>query len=214
MRFHIVIIVALAGITILSSGQSLSLEFSDDFESGNLDSWTSDLPEDWFVSCANANGSVFVLQPFLGGRYTTLYIDNISWTDFLMEVDMRGLCGADKGIRFRDEYLLAIRSSPFHDIVLDRPGVTVASAAFPNELGEWHHVVIQTEGARIQVRVDETLYIDVIDANPVIGGRVGLQGHTGAVGACHVQWDNFSIAGEGTINTKQSNWGSVKQLFR
>jgi hypothetical protein len=210
-------------VCLLVPARVAAIDFADDFQSGTLSSWQCNPCEDWSVTCANAEGTALVIQPFLPALLSTLCIRNLVWADFQLDVDLRGLIPTDKMVRFRyseqsgSYYYINMRSDPPNDLWLSRfdpgyPSTTLGTVPLTHQVGEWHHLTIKAEGEHIRVWVDSDLRIDATDPNPLASGTICLGGWTGAASKCGVQWDNVQIL-DLVVPAAPTTWGRVKAIY-
>jgi hypothetical protein len=210
----------LATVALITAPPALAVEFFDDFEDGNLDGWECDTCEQWFVSCANSEGTAFVMLPDTPQLASRICIGELQWTDFILDVDVRGLIGGDKGIFFHhtgvgtqdtyysvgmtmDTIFLTKRSDP------SGQGSILAQAPHPFTNWVWHHVRIEVQGPRIAVWIDGDQYFDYVDPHPLLVGGVCLEAYTGWGVASVTQWDNVFLT-EGAVSVAPSSWGQIK----
>jgi hypothetical protein len=159
-------------------------------------------------------------------RRTFLCVSCCEWGDFYLDVDIRGLDGVDKLVRFRrgadgTAYAVNLRANPLGDVRLDKvtdpdgPTTLLQGVPFPHDNGTWCHLRIHAHGARIQVWIDDTQYIDFTDPTPYLFGRLCLEGYTGGWGSCDAEWDNVmvtldGVTGIGDVDLLPSTWGRIK----
>src|SRR4051812_12869849 len=95
------LLVAITPLHIVSADSRISsipsILFSDNFDDGNADGWIVSGLGTWYIE--NGEYSVDMgTGGFLGGNST---IGDLSWTDYIYDVDVRGESGIDKIVIFR-----------------------------------------------------------------------------------------------------------------
>ena len=168
--------------------------FSTDFSDG-MRGWVPDRDSVWSVK----NGSLRGDLPDVRQLHSFIYAGSSSWTDYVVDVDVLGARGVDKGIAVRVENESGIgvdlRGPGYQDVLLHRREWKMASADVHNANGVWHHVKIEARGHRYRVWVDGTLLIDKEDprhSRPK--GRIALAAYTGGTGQSTVYYDNVIVS--------------------
>jgi len=219
---------------LISSSLAVSCVFStraqdcllmDDFELGDVNGWWEETEDD---AVEFADG---VLRIHFEGPNTLSewgVLRPCVYSDFQIDVDLRDLEAtvnkivvfhSSGSVRDFDGYGVNLRSSPWNDVVLVRrtmedQGITLASAYEVHETGEWKHVQIIMEGARIRVSVDGVERIDIVDPEPIETGWMGLAVNAGGGGEAFAEFDNFAITplNEAVANEAIS-WSAMKAHY-
>lgn len=182
--------------------------FYDDFNDSNADGWEEIIGAPWTVIDGeyeqNLSGVNVLSRTFAGDE---------SWSNYSLQVDMIGLAGVDKIIDFRRQldndswYGFVIRSnwSGEDEILLkkhanDPTGIVAAVAQYPTQRDVWYTVRVELHDENIKLYIKERsaesfdLVMDYYDVDPVVtNGKIGFTCWTGAVGACHVRYDNVIV---------------------
>jgi hypothetical protein len=207
------LVVALPGLAVQSTGIGMpntylassnasscgSILFSDDFNDGNADGWTTSGAGSWFVE----NNYYVVDMGFGSGLMGKAVAGDAAWTDYIFELDLYAEMGVDKGFRFRymDEsnyYAMDIVGSDYNFVNLVKVengvGGTLALISYESNSPEWHHAKVIVMGKRYTGFVGEDLVFDYTDTNSTIThGKIGLQGWTGAYAWDIVHFDNIVV---------------------
>jgi hypothetical protein len=106
--------------------------------------------------------------------------------------------GVDKGVVVRvmngSGLGVDLRGPGYQDVLLHRREWPMGKAPAINGNGVWHHLRIETEGARVRVFVNGELKIERGDPrNARPRGRIALAAYTGGVGECTVFYDNVVV---------------------
>lgn len=174
-----------------------NLLFADDFDDGNADGWTTSGLGTWSVE----NNEYVVDMPdgvFEKGGYAVA--GDIGWTNYSLEVDVKGTAGYDKIIRARYQdpgtfYGVNLRSGFYNDLWLHRSigGVeeVLATVPFSNSKNTWYHLSLIMEGPNIRVLVNGEVLIDHTETGVQwpTHGKIGLQGWNDAT----IHYDNVLV---------------------
>ena len=165
--------------------------FYDDFSDGNSDGWEEHLGLDgsWRVQDNEYIGSV---KYNTYGDSTYALAGNVDWTDYTLEVKVKGLLGVDKKIKFRyknygEYYELNLRSgSGYNDLVIEKISsngwTELRTMENTNEV--WYRIKVVLNGPNIKIYVNDGLKFDYINTNQTIfNGKIGLEVWPGAGGA-------------------------------
>ena len=115
-------------------------------------------------------------------------------------------------------YSVKLRTSA-QDIVLAKGPIGfrstwVASAYIEHQTDRWRRVRIDAAGPRIQVYVDDVLYIDVVDPDPLLIGWIDLGVNAGGDLVAWAEFDNVRVEPLAAVSSGSRSWGSVKALYR
>jgi hypothetical protein len=176
--------------------------FFDDFSSKTGD-WHFEGPCTWIeendVLWTSASGNrVFCLA-------TT---GDLSWTDYIYEVDVYGIAGVDKCIEFRvqdyrNHYYINLRSdwpnqgndSLYFCKIVDGTCVYYESVYWPSQNNTWYHLKVEILGNHFKVFVDDNFVHEFIDGqNTFPQGKIGLGCWTGDADTCNIRFDNVLVA--------------------
>ena len=181
-----------------SDNRTASVLFSDDFNDGNADGWTTSGDGTWFVEHHQ-----YVVDMGDGfNRRGISVAGDTGWSDYVYEVDLQAVAGVDKVVllRYQDDnnfYMMNIVGVyNFANLVRVENGVatTLVTVDYPHNNAEWHHVETIAHGNHVVAYVDGDLVINYIDSGSALThGRVGLQGWTGEQGLDVVQFDNVVV---------------------
>jgi hypothetical protein len=90
----------------------------------------------------------------------------------------------------------------------------ITASSFPNTNDEVHDIDIDVIGAAITVFVDGAELLSWQDPTPVLSGRIGLAGFTGATaGNSHNKWDNVVVTDLTGVAAKATSWSRIKKLL-
>jgi len=173
--------------------------FSDNFNDGNADGWTTIWSPGWTVT---DNKYGILLNPGLSNTVPTDELWNNSWGDYIYEVDMEAYKGTDKNLIFRFQNTSnwygihhGLGRIYFEKIV---GGVDYSSQVPSVERALYNNVVyhfkIILQGRTIQIYINDDLIFDFVDQDPVLEtGKAGLRAGTGAVFPTEVWFDNVVV---------------------
>jgi len=173
--------------------------FFDDFADGNDDGWEK-LAGSWSVQNQEYTTS-------LSGDHvwSVSAVGDVNWTDYIFEVDLKGVAGVDKCVAFRftdmdNHYGVNIRSDfAGQDQVLLTKNLNGTPSElqvvdYPSQNNTWYHLKVVVIGDNIKVSVDDNLLIDYTDTGTTLTqGRIALVGWTGEVGIDEVRYDNVLV---------------------
>ena len=167
--------------------------FATDFSDG-MRGWVPDRDGVWSVRYGALRGDL----PDGKQIRSFIYAGSSSWGDYVVDVDVFGARGVDKGVvvRVEDEtgIGLDLRGPGYQDVVLHRREWRMGQANVQNGNGVWHHVKIEARGHHYRVWINDLLLIDKEDprrARP--RGRIALAAYTGGSGQCTVYYDNVIV---------------------
>jgi len=183
------------------------------FDGQTLDGWRSLGDAKFSVQAGALVGEV-------GGGSQSFLCSNGTYSDFILDADVKNDLPGNSGIQFRSHenaekrlfgYQIEIDPSArawsgglydearrgWLDDLSDNP---LGRAAFKN--GEWNHYRIECVGTRIRAWVNDVPTADYVDATD-LEGVIGLQVHSGK--DTKIRWKNLHIREVG-----QSSWGAVE----
>ncbi|HWR82895.1 MAG TPA: alpha/beta fold hydrolase [Candidatus Deferrimicrobium sp.] len=121
-----------------------------------------------------------------------LSVGDQTWTDYKLELDMRGDAGQDKVFSFRG-YGINFRSAPNNDVHLVGTGEDLVQS-FTNYNGTTYHFKVECVGPRIKVSINSSLVFDYIDnSSPSLSGGIKLELYSGGACAADVSFDNVVV---------------------
>jgi len=169
-----------------------SVLFADDFRT--LDAWQPDRDGVWSVT-----DGVLCGHPPDGRQERSFVVTgNEDWHDYAVDVDVCQLRGVDKGVavcvRGRRGVAVDLRGGSYQDVLLYRQEVPLGSAKVANADSVWHHLRVETRGARYTVLVNGTRVLERRDLLHMMRrGRIALAAYTGGRGECAVYYANLVV---------------------
>jgi Domain of Unknown Function (DUF1080) len=168
----------------------------DDFSDAHLAGWTADRAGVWTVQ----DGMLCAQLPDGKQQHSFLYAGDSTWIDYVVDFDVCGMRGVDKGCAVRVTPAkkglgVDLRGPGYDDLKLYVMQFPVGSASVPNRNGTWYHIRIEIRGRdRCKVAIDGNLVVDrkVHPSAPARGG-IALSAYTGGVGSCTVYYDNVVV---------------------
>ena len=169
--------------------------FQDSFDQSPSPNWAFDAEGEWRVD----NGRLRVTLPDAKQVRSFAYAGGDTWRDYVLDFDVCGVRGVDKGaaVRVEDDRKgvgIDLRGRGYDDIVMYRGWQNWARSVVKNTNGTWYHVRVYVHGNRYRVYVDDRLTIDftdIDDSRP--RGRIALAAYTGGVGECEILYDNVVV---------------------
>lgn len=166
LRQVVIVLFVCTGVMCAGGLVSADVLLQDDFEDGDLDGWTTPYGE-WDVvdDSDPEHGKV------MRGRYIHVegvppeglpyaYAGDLGWTDYVLDLDIKGIVGIDKLVLFRlsgdsagdpaDGYYNLNMRSGFNDAFLSLESCGGFSTGFPVG-NEWYHVTVEVIGDRYRV---------------------------------------------------------------
>jgi hypothetical protein len=171
------------------------LLFRDAFNDTIAEQWTMDRPEAWQI----VNGRLRATLPNEKQVRSLAYAGTDRWRDYVIDLDVCGVRGVDKGIVVRIDgesrgVGFDLRGGRYNDIVLYRGYESWARTSVANRNGVWYHVRIEVQRNHYRAFVDGERVIDFADdSNSRPRGRFALAAYTGGVGACEILFDNVEV---------------------
>lgn len=177
---------------------SAAVLFQDNFEDGDYNGWT-------------IHGGVWSVKEVAGSkRFGTTVIPtgtvfestagDVSWTDYVYEVDMIALQGTDKNVIFRvidENNKYGIHMASYNVICIERwvnGNFWDSCKGWPFSNNVVYHLKAVLQGTTIKFYVDNQLAIDFNDTvSPITHGRIGLRIGTGADAPSEVYFDNVIV---------------------
>ncbi len=154
--------------------------FKDDFQDGQPDNWQ--ITSSWYVQQA---GDIYNFSA--AGRGGAWVPAGYNWSDYAFDTDVVLNDGSlilsfdytDSG-----RYLLHLREDGLF-LVKEQPPLnyTVLAHTGPVPVGQWHRIGVKGKDGRLQVRVDDQLWIDTIDAQPLSKGTISVSTLSGSQAA-------------------------------
>jgi hypothetical protein len=169
-----------------------ALLFSDDFRT--LDAWKADRDGVWRVT-----GGVLCGRPPDGKQERSFLVAGAEdWQDYAVDVDVCQLRGVDKGLvvclRGGRGVGVDLRGGEYQDVLLYRQEVPLGSAKAANADRAWHHLRVETQGARYTVRVNGARVLERRDPlGKMRSGRIALAAYTGGRGESTVCYANLFV---------------------
>ena len=224
-----VVVVVFANSTTPALAEVL---FEDHFTNGMSEEWVSVKPVQWVE-----DGWLLSMADGSYGRdsYAFVHDGDTSWTDYELRLVADSLPAPnhdnERGdIYFRTSEIVPSYFDPrgnyyrLHMICRDPHGPTGISLA-RRRVGvdepvflfdgpapvttEPAVVVITLTGPRIQISIDGTQVVDLIDPDPLLYGGVGV----GAIWECLHRFDDVVVT-SASIPTEQTSWGQIKAMSR
>jgi len=133
-----------------------------------------------------------------------LLAGDLSWEDYVFEVEILGVDVVDKVVNFRyietgHGYGIDFRSNPYNDVVLVKATPSnrnqiLQSVHVPNYNNTWYTLAVAVKDNRIVVTIDDRIVMDYIDNDsPILHGRVGLGADLHASAISAVYFDNALV---------------------
>jgi hypothetical protein len=165
----------------------------DDFSDG-LKQWEPDRSGIWSIR----GGVLRADMPDGKQERSFLYGGSEQWSNYAVDLDVCGMRGVDKGVVVRVQggsgLGVDLRGPGYQDVLLHRREWPLGKASAVNGNAVWHHLRVETFGARVRVFVNGELKIDRGDSRVSTGsGRIALAGYTGGVGEATVYYDNVVV---------------------
>jgi hypothetical protein len=193
------------------------------------ESFDTGIDEAWRVTDPVAVQSVddVLRVQFTGPDYQVEYATatDCIYADFSLEADVRDRDGTGSawiGIRTQGSdstgYSINLRSSA-QDVVLAKGPIGfrstwIASAHIEHQTDRWRRVRIDAAGPRIQVYVDDVLYIDAVDTDPLLSGWIDLGVNAGGDWIAFAEFDNIRVEPMAAVSHSARSLGSVKAIYR
>jgi hypothetical protein len=174
--------------------------FSDDFSRPGLTGWKPDRAGVWSVR----RGVLKADLPDDRQEHSFLYTGSSDWTDYVVDVDVCGMRGADKGLAVRvveglSGIAVDLRGPGYQDVILNRREWPMGKARAINANAAWQHLRFEACEHRYRVWVNGVLLIDKTDSKRSRSrGGIALAAYTGGVGQCTVYYDNVLVTSFGS----------------
>lgn len=154
-----------------SQAASSGILFQDDFQDGQPDNWQ--ITSSWYVQQA---GDIYNFAAV--GRGGAWVPAGYNWSDYAFESDVVLNDGSlilsfdytNAGrylLHLREDGLFLVKEQPPHNY-------TVLAHTGPVPVGQWHRIGVKGKDGRLQVRVDDQLWIDTIDPQPLSKGTISV----------------------------------------
>jgi hypothetical protein len=166
--------------------------FSDDFRT--LEAWQPDRKDVWSVA-----GGVLCGRPPDGKQERSVLVAGADdWQDYAVDVDVCQALGVDKGLvvcmRGNRGIAVDLRGGEYQDLLLYRQEVRLGSARVANADSAWHHLRVETRGARYTVLVNGARVLERSDPLRVMPrGRIALAAYNGGHGESAVFFANLFV---------------------
>ncbi len=143
--------------------------FQDDFQDGQPDNWQ--VVSAWYVQ---QSGDIYVFGG--AGKGGAWLPAGANWSGYAFESDAvlnSGSLNLSFDFSEAGRYLLQLHEDGLF-LVKEKPSddYQVLAHTGPVPLGEWHRIGIKTKDGRIQVLVDDQLWIDYSDPEPISRGTI------------------------------------------
>jgi hypothetical protein len=175
--------------TLASSAELL---FREDFRT--LDAWQADRDSVWSVE----DGVLCGRLPDGKQERSFLFAGSEDWQDYALDLDLCQVRGVDKGVavcvRGGRGVAVDLRGGEYQDVLLYRQQLPLGSAKQANPDRVWHHLRVETRGARYTVLVNGVRALDRRDPlSAMRRGRIALVAYTGGHGECAVFYANVRV---------------------
>jgi hypothetical protein len=145
--------------------------FQDDFQDGQPDNWQ--VVSAWYVQ---QSGDIYVFGG--AGKGGAWLPAGANWSGYAFESDAvlnDGSLNLSFDYTSAGRYLVQLREDGLF-LVKEQPvdDYTVLAHTGPVPVGEWHRIGIKTRDGRIQVLVDDQLWIDFTDPEPISRGTIAV----------------------------------------
>jgi hypothetical protein len=155
--------------TEILPGLSGKVLFKDDFQDGDSDGWN--IISSWNVQ---QSGDVYVFGA--AGRGAALVPSGLNWSGYMLRADASRQSGTLAfGFDFNRDarYLVHINNDGVFLIKESPPdNFTILGHTGPIPAGEWRQITLGSAGGKIQIWVDQELWIDYSDQEPVTQGTI------------------------------------------
>ena len=179
------------------------------FDDGLDSSWTLYYPNgSWYINSGELHG---IAEPGSNKLFHYAINGDYSWKNILYKVKVKGVQGADKIVLFRvtnsgEAYGVNIVSpyvgggniiSLVKDLDINESGsvIDLETEYFENSSNSWYdlEIYITDEGvfSKITVKVNGTKFIETIDENPLVSGKIGVG--VWPEGVQHTVFDNIEV---------------------
>ena len=170
-----------------SQAASSGILFQDDFQDGQPDNWQ--ITSSWYVQQA---GDIYNFAAV--GRGGAWVPAGYNWSDYAFESDVvlnDGSLILSFDYTNAGRYLLHLRENGLF-LVKEQPPLnyTVLAHTGPVPVGQWRRIGVKGKDGRLQVRVDDQLWIDTIDAQPLSKGTISVS----TIGGSQASVDNVLVS--------------------
>jgi hypothetical protein len=168
---------------------------AEDFRAPTLgDRWRADRKGVWKVR----KGMLVADLPDAKQQHSALYTGDDDWTDYVVDLDVCGTRGVDKGVVVRVKESRGVgvdlRGPGYHDVKVHLNELPIARVDIQNGNVQWHHLKVEVRGPRCRVWVDATEVVHKrLPASAPLSGGIALIAYTGGVGECTVYYDNIVV---------------------
>jgi hypothetical protein len=166
--------------------------FAEDFRT--LDAWQADRDSVWSVE----DGVLCGRLPDRKQERSLLFAGSEDWQNYAVDLDLCQVRGVDKGVavcvRGGRGVAADLRGGRYQDVLLYRQQLPLGSAPVANADRAWHHLRVETRGARFTVRVNGARVLERRDPlGAMRRGRIALAAYTGDQGECVVFYANVVV---------------------
>jgi len=159
--------------------------FTEDFRT--LDAWQADRDSVWSVE----DGVLCGHPPDGKQERSFLFTGSEDWQDYAVDLDLCQVRGVDKGlavcVRGGRGVAVDLRGGEYQDLLLYRQQVPLGRVKLANADRVWHHLRVETRGARFTVLVNGVRALERRDPlGSMRRGRIALVAYNGGHGECAV----------------------------
>jgi hypothetical protein len=168
--------------------------FADDFSTSELEQWRTEHQGFWSVRAGMLRADL----PDRKHVHSLIHAGDSTWRDYVLEFDVCGVRGVDKGavVRVTGDLGLGVdlRGTGYNDMRINLKTTPLGRVDVVNGNGIWHRVRLEIIGRRCRVSVGNEVLLDryVPKRLPPSGG-IALAAYTGGVGECTVYFDNVVV---------------------
>lgn len=149
------------------------------FNGRNLDGWEMQSTADW-----RAEGGAIVVSKGKPGLLTT----RGRYRDYELELEFRAAAGTNSGVFLSTPTTVTAPATECYEL-----NIAPSSNPYPTgslvgrirhdggEIREWRKFRVKVESGRVEVWLEGRKVIDYKDRQPLAGGHIGLQLHTGRI---------------------------------
>jgi hypothetical protein len=161
--------------------------FQDDFQDGQPDNWQ--ITSSWYVQQA---GDIYNFGA--AGKGGAWVPAGYNWSDYAFESDAvlnDGSLILSFDYTNTGRYMLHLREDGLF-LVKEYPALnyTVLAHTGPVPVAQWHRIGVKNKDGRLQVQVDDQLWIDTLDAQPLSKGTIALS----TLGGSQASVDNVLVS--------------------
>ena len=170
-----------------SLAASSGILFQDDFQDGQPDNWQ--ITSSWYVQQA---GDIYNFSA--AGKGGAWVPAGYNWSDYAFESDAMlndGSLILSFDYTNTGRYMLHLREDGLF-LVKEYPALnyTVLAHTGPVPVAQWHRIGVKNKDGRLQVQVDDQLWIDTLDAQPLSKGTIAVS----TLGGSQASVDNVLVS--------------------